>query len=159
MGAIVLMIGTIQTNRGRFGSYTLNSFRARRMVAAVEVGQGTKSLRDSPLRRLSTSARKNRQLLSDWTACRFVVVYKQRGFVKQAVDGLDIRVAGCAQPDSANHLEGPQIALAAMFTVSASKAALKRKAMMLCASTVRRIDFDETVTSDTCAHIPIVNEK
>jgi hypothetical protein len=52
-----------------------------------------------------------------------------------------------------------QIALAAMFTVSASKAALNRNDTMLCDSTVRRIDFDDTVASDTCAHMPIVKAK
>ena len=46
-----------------------------------------------------------------------------------------------------------------MFTVSASNAALNRNEMMLCVSTVRRIDLDDTVTSDTCAHIPIVKAK
>src|SRR5882672_7821061 len=52
-----------------------------------------------------------------------------------------------------------QIALAAMFTVSASSAALKMNDMTLWPKTVRRIGLQLTVTSDTCAHMPITNEK
>src|SRR5215510_6203197 len=54
---------------------------------------------------------------------------------------------------------GGQIALAAMFTVSASSAALKMNDTTLWPKTVRRIGLQLTVTSDTCAHIPITNEK
>jgi hypothetical protein len=51
------------------------------------------------------------------------------------------------------------IALAAMFTVSASRAALKKKEMKEWAKTVRRIGLQLTVTSETCAHMPITKEK
>src|SRR5437763_16899851 len=50
-------------------------------------------------------------------------------------------------------------ALAAMLTVSASSAALKMKEMMLWANTVRRIGLQLTVTSETCAHMPMTKEK
>jgi hypothetical protein len=52
-----------------------------------------------------------------------------------------------------------QIALAAMFTVSASSAALKMNDTTLWPNTVRRIGLQLTVTSDTCAHIPMVKAK
>src|SRR5258708_3882479 len=52
-----------------------------------------------------------------------------------------------------------QIALAAMFTVRASNAALKMNDATLWAKTVRRIGLQLTVTSETCAHMPITNEK
>ena len=52
-----------------------------------------------------------------------------------------------------------QSALAAMLTVSARSAALKMKEMTLWANTVRRIGLQLTVTSETCAHMPITKEK
>src|SRR5262245_45515080 len=67
-----------------------------------------------------------------------------------------------AGPENAAALIGPgkpQIALAAMFTVSASSATLKKNETTLWPNTVRRIGLQLTVTSETCAHMPITNEK
>src|SRR5262249_7307717 len=52
-----------------------------------------------------------------------------------------------------------QMALAAMFTVRASRATLKKNEMTPWAATVRRISFLITPTSDTWEVIPITREK
>jgi hypothetical protein len=52
-----------------------------------------------------------------------------------------------------------QIALAAMFTISASKVTLKMNATTPWARTRRRSERDVTATSDTCEVMPITNEK
>jgi hypothetical protein len=52
-----------------------------------------------------------------------------------------------------------QIALAAIFTVKASSAALKMNETMPCTVTVRRMAREATVTSETCEVIPMTKEK
>src|SRR5207245_9868313 len=52
-----------------------------------------------------------------------------------------------------------QIALAAILTISASSAVLKINEMMPCTVAVRRMILSVTPTSETCAVMPITNEK
>ncbi len=52
-----------------------------------------------------------------------------------------------------------QIALAAILTISASSAVLKKNEMMPCAVAVRRMVLSVIPTSETCAVMPITNEK
>ena len=52
-----------------------------------------------------------------------------------------------------------QIALAAMLTISANSAVLKKKEMMPCTVAVRRMVLSVMPTSETCAVMPITNEK
>ncbi len=52
-----------------------------------------------------------------------------------------------------------QIALAAILTINASSAVLKKNEMMPCAVTVRRMVLSVMPTSETCAVMPITNEK
>jgi hypothetical protein len=56
-------------------------------------------------------------------------------------------------------LKQRQIALAAMFTISASKAVLNTKEMMPCTVAVRRMILSVIPTSETCAVMPITKEK
>ena len=53
----------------------------------------------------------------------------------------------------------PYIALAAMFTVRARSAALKKNDTTPCAATVRRITLLVTPTSETCEVMPTTSEK
>src|SRR6202163_3372391 len=55
--------------------------------------------------------------------------------------------------------QNAQIALAAMFTINATSAVLKTKEMMPCAVAVRRMVLSVMPTSETCAVMPITNEK
>ena len=55
--------------------------------------------------------------------------------------------------------QGDEIALAAMFTIKASSAALNRNARIPWAATVRRIGFEATATSDTCEVMATTKEK
>jgi hypothetical protein len=52
-----------------------------------------------------------------------------------------------------------QIALAAIFTVSANSAVLNANEMMPCTVAVRRMILSVMPTSETCAVMPITNEK
>ena len=52
-----------------------------------------------------------------------------------------------------------QIALAAMLTISATKAVLNRNETMPCAVAVRRIDLSVMPTSEVCAVIPMTKAK
>ena len=52
-----------------------------------------------------------------------------------------------------------QIALAAILTISATSAVLKTNEMMPCAVAVRRMVLSVMPTSETCAVMPITNEK
>jgi hypothetical protein len=52
-----------------------------------------------------------------------------------------------------------QIALAAMFTISATKVTLKKNETMPWAVAVRRIGLDAIATSETCDVMPMMNEK
>ena len=71
--------------------------------------------------------------------CYFVVINNKRGGGRPAPSG--------------------QIALAAMFTVSASNAVLKKNETTPWAITVRRIGCDATATSDTWQVMPTTKEK
>jgi hypothetical protein len=61
--------------------------------------------------------------------------------------------------DRARHARPVQIALAAMFTISATKVTLKKNETMPWAIAVRRIGFDAIATSETCDVMPMTNEK
>jgi hypothetical protein len=52
-----------------------------------------------------------------------------------------------------------QIALAAMFTISASRAVLNTNEMMPCTVAVRRMILSVIPTSETCAVMPMTKEK
>ena len=80
--------------------------------------------------------------------------------------GSGLRPIGSHRPGSTaffcalrERADPSQIALAAMFTVSASSAALNRNETTPCAATVRRMRADVTATSDTCEVIPTTKEK
>src|SRR2546422_2658072 len=55
--------------------------------------------------------------------------------------------------------DGFQIALAAIFTINASSAVLNTNETMPCMVAVRRMTLSVMPTSDTCAVVPITNEK
>jgi hypothetical protein len=54
---------------------------------------------------------------------------------------------------------GRQMALAAILTIKATSAVLKTKEIMPCAVAVRRMVLSVIPTSETCAVMPITNEK
>ena len=61
--------------------------------------------------------------------------------------------------ERAHWLSADQIALAAMLTISATSAVLNTNEMMPCTVAVRRMILSVMPTSETCAVMPITNEK
>src|SRR4051812_42263212 len=65
----------------------------------------------------------------------------------------------CRGPAVHRRTGAPQIALAAILTINATSAVLNTNEMMPCTVAVRRMILSVIPTSETCAVMPITNEK
>src|SRR6516225_9411417 len=86
------------------------------------------------------------------------------GFTPRSVSiGLGLGASGnrglAYTTNASSRLEIAQIALAAILTIKASRAVLNMNEITPCAVTVRRMVLSVMPTSETCAVMPITNEK